>query len=165
MSSFLHRGAVNARVDLVRSRQNIRNIPLDELEPVLAEASHRRPDRALTSGEIREWLRRALARLNPSIAEMFILALLRRQGKSRNCRNAQHHARHGCRDALTNPGPSRKRVPSLPGRSGMNQEFDLDQAVSDIRNQSVDDAVVEAAAARVWARLPAPAGPQFQAIT
>jgi ferric-dicitrate binding protein FerR (iron transport regulator) len=33
----------------------------------------------------------------------------------------------------------------------MNQE--LDQAVSDIRNQSVDDAVVEAAAARVWARL------------
>jgi hypothetical protein len=33
----------------------------------------------------------------------------------------------------------------------MNQE--LDQAVSDIRNQPVDDAVVEAAAARVWARL------------
>jgi ferric-dicitrate binding protein FerR (iron transport regulator) len=33
----------------------------------------------------------------------------------------------------------------------MNQE--LDQAMSDIRNQPVDDAVVEAAAARVWARL------------
>jgi hypothetical protein len=33
----------------------------------------------------------------------------------------------------------------------MNQE--LDQAVSDIRNQSVDDAIVEAAAARVWARI------------
>ena len=33
----------------------------------------------------------------------------------------------------------------------MNQE--LDQAVSDIRNQAVDDAIVEAAAARVWARL------------
>jgi hypothetical protein len=33
----------------------------------------------------------------------------------------------------------------------MNQE--LDQAMSDIRNQSVDDAVVEAAAARVWARI------------
>ena len=38
----------------------------------------------------------------------------------------------------------------------MNQE--LDQAVSDIRNESVDDAVVEAAAARVWARLAAEAG-------
>ena len=35
----------------------------------------------------------------------------------------------------------------------MNQE--LDQAMSDIRNQTVDDAVVEAAAARVWARLTA----------
>ena len=47
ISSFLHRAAVNAAVDLVRSRQNIRNIPLDEFEPVLAESSHRGPDRAL----------------------------------------------------------------------------------------------------------------------
>ena len=37
MASFLHRAAVNAALDLVRTRQNIRNIPLDELEPVLAE--------------------------------------------------------------------------------------------------------------------------------
>src|SRR3954447_5871113 len=34
LPSFLHRAAVNAALDLVRSRQNIRNIPLDELEPV-----------------------------------------------------------------------------------------------------------------------------------
>ena len=73
MSSFLHRAAVNAAVDLVRSRQNIRNIPLDEFEPVLAESSHRGPDRALVAGEIRDWLRTALARLNPRIAEMFAL--------------------------------------------------------------------------------------------
>jgi len=37
MPSFLHRSAVNAALDLVRAHQNIRNIPLDELEPVLAE--------------------------------------------------------------------------------------------------------------------------------
>jgi RNA polymerase sigma-70 factor (ECF subfamily) len=73
MASFLHRAAVNAALDLVRSRQNIRNIPLDELEPVLAEPAHRRPDRVQSSGEIREWLRGALARLNPRIAEMFML--------------------------------------------------------------------------------------------
>ena len=73
MTSFLHRSAVNAALDLVRSRQNIRNIPLDELEPVLAEPAHRSPDRAHASGEIREWLRGALARLNPRIAEMFTL--------------------------------------------------------------------------------------------
>jgi RNA polymerase sigma-70 factor (ECF subfamily) len=73
MTSFLHRAAVNAALDLVRTRQNIRNIPLDELEPVLAEPAYRGPDRAHTSGEIREWLRGALARLNPRIAEMFTM--------------------------------------------------------------------------------------------
>jgi len=56
---------VNAALDLVRSRQNIRNIPLDDLEPVLADPAHRRPDRIHGSGEIREWLRGAMARLNP----------------------------------------------------------------------------------------------------
>ena len=73
IGSFLHRAAVNAAVDLMRSRQNIRNIPLDELEPVLAESPHHAPDRAHSSGEIRDWLRAALARLNPRIAEMFAL--------------------------------------------------------------------------------------------
>jgi RNA polymerase sigma-70 factor (ECF subfamily) len=73
MASFLHRSAVNAALDLVRSRQNIRNIPLDELEPVLAEPASRNPERALHSGEIRDWLRGALARLNPRIAQMFAL--------------------------------------------------------------------------------------------
>src|SRR4051794_23465402 len=57
VASFLHRAAVNAALDLVRSRQNIRNIPLDELEPVLAEGSHRNPDRLQLAGEIRDWLR------------------------------------------------------------------------------------------------------------
>ena len=48
--SFLHRAAVNAALDLVRSRQNVRNIPLDELEPVLAEGAHRGPDRIARVG-------------------------------------------------------------------------------------------------------------------
>ena len=73
LPSFLHRSAVNAALDLVRSRQNIRNIPLDELEPVLAEPASRSPERAHNSTEIREWLRGALARLNPRIAQMFAL--------------------------------------------------------------------------------------------
>src|SRR5689334_2726467 len=73
MTSFLHRSAVNAALDLMRTRQNVRNIPLDELEPVLAEPSHRSPERARAAGEIRDWLRGALARLNPKIAQMFAL--------------------------------------------------------------------------------------------
>jgi RNA polymerase sigma-70 factor (ECF subfamily) len=73
IASFLHRAAVNAALDLMRSRQNVRNIPLDTLEPVLAEPAHRNPDRVQSSGEVREWLRGALSRLNPRIAEMFML--------------------------------------------------------------------------------------------
>jgi len=73
MPSFLRRAAVNAALDIVRSRQGVRNIPLDELEPVLAESAHRRPDRLLASSDIRDWLRGALARLNPRIAQMFAL--------------------------------------------------------------------------------------------
>jgi len=73
MASFLHRAAVNAGLDLVRARQNIRSVPLAELEPVLAESSHRGPERVQNSTEIREWLRGALARLNPRIAQMFVL--------------------------------------------------------------------------------------------
>jgi RNA polymerase sigma-70 factor (ECF subfamily) len=73
MTSFLHRAAVNAALDLVRSRQNIKNIPMDEMEPVLAEPASRSPERLHNSTEIRDWLRGALARLNPRIAEMFSL--------------------------------------------------------------------------------------------
>jgi RNA polymerase sigma-70 factor, ECF subfamily len=73
LASFLHRSAVNAALDLIRQRQNIRHIPMDEMEPVLAEPAFRSPERAHASGEIREWLRGALARLNPRIAEMFSL--------------------------------------------------------------------------------------------
>jgi RNA polymerase sigma-70 factor, ECF subfamily len=73
LASFLHRSAVNAALDVVRSRQRTRSLPLEDLEPVLAESSHLEPDRARFAGEIRDWLRRALARLNPREAQMFIL--------------------------------------------------------------------------------------------
>ncbi len=73
IASFLHRSAVNAALDAVRARRNIRDIPLDELEPVLAANPQRAPDRVAGSSEIRDWLRGALARLNPRIAQMFIL--------------------------------------------------------------------------------------------
>lgn len=72
-SSFLYRSAINASLDVVRSRRRKPDLPLEELEPVLAESAHRRPDRAHVAGEIRAWLRRALGRLNPREAQMFIL--------------------------------------------------------------------------------------------
>ncbi len=73
LPSYLHRAAVNAAVDLMRSRQNIRNVPLEDLEPVLAEPAYRSPDRLQSSAETRNWLRATIARLSPRVAEMFVL--------------------------------------------------------------------------------------------
>jgi len=73
LAGYLHRAAVNAALDLVRSRQNIRHVPLDDLEPVLAEPAYRSPDRQQAASETRQWLRSTLARLNPRIAAMFAL--------------------------------------------------------------------------------------------
>jgi RNA polymerase sigma-70 factor, ECF subfamily len=73
LSGFLYRSAINAALDVVRSRRRKRDLPLEEFEPMLADPAHRRPDRAHIGGEIREWLRRSLARLNPREAQMFVL--------------------------------------------------------------------------------------------
>jgi RNA polymerase sigma-70 factor, ECF subfamily len=73
LSSFLYRSAINAALDVVRSRHRKRDVPLEGLEPILAEPAQHRPDRTHVGGEIREWLRRSLARLNPREAQMFIL--------------------------------------------------------------------------------------------
>jgi RNA polymerase sigma-70 factor, ECF subfamily len=73
VASYLHRAAMNAALDVVRARQSARSVPLDDLAPVLADGAHRGPERARAAREIREWLRDAIARLNPRSAEMFIL--------------------------------------------------------------------------------------------
>jgi RNA polymerase sigma-70 factor, ECF subfamily len=62
--SYLRRAAVNAAIDLVRSRQAARTVPLLEM------ASQRRPSDA---GGLRHALRSALARLSPRSAKVFAL--------------------------------------------------------------------------------------------
>jgi len=75
LQSYLHRSAVNAALDLIRSRGGRENMPVEaadelELNPGIS------PERALSSLEIKNWLRRALATLNPRAAEMFVLRYL-----------------------------------------------------------------------------------------
>lgn len=76
IEAYLHRSAVNAALDLLRSRQNARSVPMDA--PAAAELADPAPspDRSHESGEIRAWLRDALARMNPKAAEMFALRYL-----------------------------------------------------------------------------------------
>ncbi len=73
MEAFLRRAAVNAALDLIRSRQATRNIPLEEVAAMLPENAPLAPDRLYRSTEIRHWLRDAVARLSPRAAEMFAL--------------------------------------------------------------------------------------------
>lgn len=71
--SYLHRAAVNAAVDIVRSRQSARSTPLEDVEPVLAAGVDASPDRAQGSGEIKQQICEGLGRVSPKAAEIFAL--------------------------------------------------------------------------------------------
>jgi len=73
MQGYLRRAAVNAALDLIRSRQSAPQVALDDVAPLLSENASLAPDRLLRSSEIRTWLREAVARLSPRAAEMFSL--------------------------------------------------------------------------------------------
>lgn len=70
LPGYLHRSAVNAALDLLRCRKNGQTISLDA-DVQLAQAVSL--DTAARVTELRDWLRQALARLNPRWAEMFVL--------------------------------------------------------------------------------------------
>jgi RNA polymerase sigma-70 factor (ECF subfamily) len=68
LPAYLHRSAVNAALDVLRRRTETASL---ETEPCPADLKLvQRADRDL---ELRDWLRQALARLNPHWAEMFVL--------------------------------------------------------------------------------------------
>jgi len=73
MEGYLRRAAVNAALDLIRSRQSAPQVPLEDVAPLLPENASFAPDRVHNSAEIRHWLRKAVARLSPRAAEMFVL--------------------------------------------------------------------------------------------
>jgi RNA polymerase sigma-70 factor (ECF subfamily) len=70
MESYLHRAAVNAALDIIRSRASS-TLPLatDNLPSDPSPS----PERRQAAQEIRSWLRRAVAALHPTAAEMFAL--------------------------------------------------------------------------------------------
>jgi RNA polymerase sigma-70 factor (ECF subfamily) len=75
LQSYLHRSAVNAALDLIRSRGHRETVPVETADE-LQSNSGLSPERALSSLEVRNWLRRELATLNPRAAEMFALRYL-----------------------------------------------------------------------------------------
>ncbi|HEY3128522.1 MAG TPA: sigma-70 family RNA polymerase sigma factor [Acidobacteriota bacterium] len=74
--SYLHRAAVNAALDLVRRRNHLRNVRLDDMAAQQLQDSKPHPDRCRSDSELRAWFRSALADLNPRRAEIFALRYL-----------------------------------------------------------------------------------------
>lgn len=70
---YLHRAAVNAALDLVRARNESKNVPLESHESHLAAEAFQGPERQHEAGERQALLRRALSTLAPRAAEIFAL--------------------------------------------------------------------------------------------
>jgi len=75
LESYLHRSAVNAALDLIRSRGHREVVPVETADELQSNSSLS-PERAFSSLEIKNWLRRELASLNYRAAEMFVLRYL-----------------------------------------------------------------------------------------
>ncbi len=70
-SAYLHRAAVNAALDLVRSRRKVTSF--EDAAHGLAAPESGAAERKLASGEIHGEVRKALGRLSPRAAEIFAL--------------------------------------------------------------------------------------------
>lgn len=70
LAGYLHRAAVNASLDLLRSRKDAQTVSIDAdpVQPFVISI-----ETAARTTELRDWLRQALTRLNPRSAEMFVL--------------------------------------------------------------------------------------------
>lgn len=110
---YLHRAAVNAALDVVRSRRAARIRPLDDVEPQLTCPPERSPERLHGSSEIRNQVRKALGDLSPKSAEIFILRyfegydnheIARMVGTSRSTvAVVLHRTRHRLREVVGSP--------------------------------------------------------------
>lgn len=74
MGSYLRRAAVNTALDLLRSRTVQAQVPIEDAS--FPSSSHASPERERSSAELRDGLRRAMAKLHPRTAEMFALRYL-----------------------------------------------------------------------------------------
>jgi len=73
IQAYLHRAAVNAALDVVRLRRDSRSVPAEIIAPVLSGDRRLEPERDQQSRELRDLVRRAVARLSPRAAEIFAL--------------------------------------------------------------------------------------------
>lgn len=73
LGNYLHRAAVNAALDIVRSRKASRATPLEGVEPTLASEAGSSPEDSQSVGEVKDQIRAALANMSAKAAEIFVL--------------------------------------------------------------------------------------------
>lgn len=71
--TYLHREAINAALDLLRSRDRLSLASLDEVAPQLPESPSLGPEARRMDAEIRQAIQQSVARLGSKAAEVFIL--------------------------------------------------------------------------------------------
>ena len=71
--SYLHRAAINAALDLARSRGRLSSVPLDEIRPDLIASRELDPEAQHTDRELRRIVQRSVAQLGARAAEIFVL--------------------------------------------------------------------------------------------
>lgn len=72
-SSYLHRAAVNASLDLMRQRGRTNSVSIDDVASVLSASSTLNPETQRASNELRAKVRGAISKLGEKSAEMFVL--------------------------------------------------------------------------------------------
>ena len=72
-SSYLHRAAVNASLDLMRQRGRSNSVSIDDVASVLSAGSAVNPETRRASNELRAKVRQAIGKLGEKSAEMFVL--------------------------------------------------------------------------------------------
>jgi RNA polymerase sigma-70 factor (ECF subfamily) len=71
--SYLHRAAVNASLDLIRSRTRSNLVPIEEIAPVLEDSRSVNPEHERASRERQSQVRQALGGLGTKAAEVVVL--------------------------------------------------------------------------------------------
>ena len=70
---YFRRAAINAALDIIRAKKISRAVSMEIVGNYLAADNWREPEARYSAGELREWLRIALARINPRAAEIIAL--------------------------------------------------------------------------------------------
>lgn len=72
-AAYLKRAAINASLDLLRSRNRIERIPIDDLGDVLTDEKALDPESIRSDRELRNVIIHAVSKLGQRSAEMFVL--------------------------------------------------------------------------------------------